>query len=44
LPKKLPPALLSSWTYLGEESKAFHAQDRSSIYGGFHVYARRKAS
>ena len=44
LPKKLPPSLLSAWTYLGEESKAFHAHDRSSIYGGFHVYARRKAS
>ena len=24
------------------ESKAFHAQDRSSIYGGFHVYTRRR--
>jgi S-adenosylmethionine-diacylglycerol 3-amino-3-carboxypropyl transferase len=44
LPKKLPPPLLSNWVYLEEESKAFHAQDRSSIYGGFHVYARRQAS
>jgi S-adenosylmethionine-diacylglycerol 3-amino-3-carboxypropyl transferase len=44
LPKKLPPSLLSAWTYLEEESKALHANDRSSIYGGFHVYARRKAS
>jgi S-adenosylmethionine-diacylglycerol 3-amino-3-carboxypropyl transferase len=44
LPKKLPPALLSAWTYLEEESRAFHARDRSSIYGGFHVYARRKPS
>ena len=26
------------------ESKAWHGQDRSSIYGGFHVYARRKPS
>ena len=23
------------------QSRVFHAQDRSSIYGGFHVYARR---
>ena len=44
LPKKLPTSLLSAWTYLEEESKAFHARDRSSIYGGFHVYARRQAS
>jgi S-adenosylmethionine-diacylglycerol 3-amino-3-carboxypropyl transferase len=44
LPKKLPAALLAGWTYLEDESRAFHARDRSSIYGGFHVYARRKAS
>ena len=42
LPKKLPPSLLESWEYHGAESKAFHAKDRSSIYGGFHVYTRRK--
>jgi S-adenosylmethionine-diacylglycerol 3-amino-3-carboxypropyl transferase len=41
LPKKLSPALLEPWTYLEEESKALHAQDRSSIYGGFHVYVRK---
>jgi S-adenosylmethionine-diacylglycerol 3-amino-3-carboxypropyl transferase len=41
LPKKLPPALLEPWLYLEKESRAFHARDRSSIYGGFHVYARR---
>jgi S-adenosylmethionine:diacylglycerol 3-amino-3-carboxypropyl transferase len=23
------------------ESREFHARDRSSIYGGFHVYRRR---
>jgi S-adenosylmethionine-diacylglycerol 3-amino-3-carboxypropyl transferase len=44
LPKKLPPSLLANWVYLEEESKAFHGQDRSSIYGGFHVYARRQIS
>jgi S-adenosylmethionine-diacylglycerol 3-amino-3-carboxypropyl transferase len=43
LPKKLPATLLATWTYLEEESRAFHARDRSSIYGGFHVYVRRKA-
>jgi S-adenosylmethionine-diacylglycerol 3-amino-3-carboxypropyl transferase len=41
LPKKLPPSLLASWRYLAEESRALHAQDRSSIYGGFHIYTRR---
>ncbi len=43
LPRKLQPELLAPWIYLEAESKAFHARDRSSIYGGFHVYARRPA-
>lgn len=41
LPRKLAGHLLAPWHYLEEESKAFHAKDRSSIYGGFHVYVRR---
>jgi S-adenosylmethionine-diacylglycerol 3-amino-3-carboxypropyl transferase len=41
LPKKLPAALLAPWMYREEESRAFHARDRSSIYGGFHLYVRR---
>lgn len=44
LPRKLPAEVLAPWTYLESESKAWHAKDRSSIYGGFHVYARRKPS
>jgi len=44
LPRKLPAEVLAPWTYLEAESKAWHAKDRSSIYGGFHVYARRKPS
>jgi len=44
LPRKLAAELLAPWIYLEEESRAFHAQDRSSIYGGFHVYARRPLS
>lgn len=44
LPRKLPAALLAPWTYREEESLALHAQDRSSIYGGFHLYARRSLS
>ncbi len=42
LPKKLSRSLLEHWVYLEQESRAFHAADRSSIYGGFHVYVRRK--
>jgi len=44
LPRKLPGDVLSPWTYLEAESRAWHAKDRSSIYGGFHVYARRPLS
>jgi S-adenosylmethionine-diacylglycerol 3-amino-3-carboxypropyl transferase len=44
LPRKLPASLLAPWQYLEEESQRFHARDRSSIYGGFHVYARRPLS
>jgi S-adenosylmethionine-diacylglycerol 3-amino-3-carboxypropyl transferase len=44
LPRKLPANLLAPWQYLEAESRAFHAQDRSSIYGGFHVYCRRPLS
>jgi S-adenosylmethionine-diacylglycerol 3-amino-3-carboxypropyl transferase len=44
LPRKLPPSLLAPWIYLEAESKAGHGQDRSSIYGGFHVYIRRPLS
>jgi len=44
LPRKLAPSLLAPWTYLESESRAWHARDRSSIYGGFHVYARRPLS
>ena len=43
LPRKIPEALLGHWTYLEEESRAFHTRDRSSIYGGFHVYVRPPA-
>lgn len=41
LEKKLPPDILDAWTYEKDESLAFHAQDRSSIYGGFHIYVKR---
>ncbi len=36
--RKLPAEVLAPWTYMETESKAWHAKDRSSIYGGFHIY------
>ena len=44
LPRKLPADVLAPWVYLEDESKTWHGQDRSSIYGGFHVYTRRPLS
>ena len=44
LPRKLPPDVLAPWTYLEQESREGHAKDRSSIYGGFHIYSRRPLS
>jgi S-adenosylmethionine-diacylglycerol 3-amino-3-carboxypropyl transferase len=43
LPQKIPESLLNRWAYLEQESQDFHARDRSSIYGGFHVYVRPQA-
>jgi S-adenosylmethionine-diacylglycerol 3-amino-3-carboxypropyl transferase len=41
LTEKLSARLLAPWLYHEWQSRVLHAQDRSSIYGGFHVYARR---
>jgi S-adenosylmethionine-diacylglycerol 3-amino-3-carboxypropyl transferase len=41
LPEKLPASLLAPWLYHEWQSRVLHTQDRSSIYGGFHIYARR---
>lgn len=38
LPNRLADDVLSRWTYLDKMSRDLHARDRSSIYGGFHVY------
>ncbi|MBB3147125.1 S-adenosylmethionine-diacylglycerol 3-amino-3-carboxypropyl transferase [Phyllobacterium trifolii] len=38
LPGRIDDALLERWSYQDEESLALHARDRSSIYGGFHLY------
>ena len=44
LPGRVPPDILSDWRYAAERSADLHARDRSSIYGGFHLYERRTAS
>jgi S-adenosylmethionine-diacylglycerol 3-amino-3-carboxypropyl transferase len=41
LPGRVADDLLASWRYEGEESRALEAQDRSAIYGGFHLYVKR---
>ncbi len=41
LPGRLVDTLLERWEYRQAESLALHARDRSSIYGGFHLYVLR---
>ncbi|MDO8289804.1 MAG: DUF3419 family protein [Parvibaculum sp.] len=38
LPGRLAPDVLARWTYHAKESLDWTARDRSSIYGGFHLY------
>lgn len=38
LPGRIPDAILNHWHYEAEASEAFTRQDRSAIYGGFHLY------
>jgi len=38
LPGRVPPDILNCWQYHAERSIALNAQDRSSIYGAFHLY------
>jgi len=41
LPGRVKDETLDQWTYLEDESKRLGDQDRSSIYGGFHIYERK---
>jgi S-adenosylmethionine-diacylglycerol 3-amino-3-carboxypropyl transferase len=41
LPGRVPDAILDRWDYRAEESLGFTARDRSSIYGGVHLYVLR---
>ncbi len=38
LPEMVPGEILSRWTYDADNCKTMALRDRSSIYGGFHVY------
>lgn len=38
LPGRVPDSILSRWRYAEEDSRRFTAADRSSIYGGVHLY------
>ncbi len=38
LPGRLPAAILDRWRYEEDRSRALTQADRSSIYGGFHLY------
>ncbi|MEO3386785.1 DUF3419 family protein [Mesorhizobium sp. CAU 1741] len=41
LPGRVDADILARWDYREAESRALHARDRSSIYGGFHLLALR---
>ncbi len=38
LPGRVDDAIMKRWTYLQERSSELGVRDRSSIYGGFHIY------
>lgn len=42
LPGKVPAAILDRWTYRAEESAHLTRQDRSAIYGGFHLHVLKE--
>lgn len=43
LPGRISQQVLDRWAYAEDESARLHCQDRSSIYGGFHLYRRKVA-
>ena len=38
LPGRVDPAVLGHWAYQRRRSRELFAQDRSAVYGGFHLY------
>jgi S-adenosylmethionine-diacylglycerol 3-amino-3-carboxypropyl transferase len=43
LPGRVPDSILSKFSYDAEKCRALTAKDRSSIYGGFHLYVYKWA-
>ena len=43
LPGRIPDDILAAWTYHEARSRALNDLDRSSIYGGFHLYTLNAA-
>jgi S-adenosylmethionine-diacylglycerol 3-amino-3-carboxypropyl transferase len=43
LPGRVPAEILSQWIYDAARCRALTRQDRSSIYGGFHLYVKAGA-
>jgi S-adenosylmethionine-diacylglycerol 3-amino-3-carboxypropyl transferase len=41
---RIPNEIITAWTYHEARSKALNARDRSSIYGGFHLYTLNAAA
>lgn len=41
LPGRVPEEILSQWSYDPEASRELYERDRSSIYGGYHLYTKR---
>lgn len=44
LPGRVPDGILTKWDYRTEESLELGKQDRSAIYGGFHLHIRRESA
>jgi S-adenosylmethionine-diacylglycerol 3-amino-3-carboxypropyl transferase len=44
LPGRVPEDLLGAWRYGDELSQELTRQDRSSIYGAFHLYTLKETS
>lgn len=40
---RLSPDVRNQWVYLDKRSKELNSQDRSAIYGGFHIYEKVSA-
>ena len=43
LPGRIPGDILARWSYDAAKCKDFTKRDRSSIYGGFHLYELKRA-